>query len=107
MEGLNHTIWDEWSALPAAQPVKDEIAGIIDGMSYSAEGEAYLFTSPRLFVVRRLMRLWGECEWSGSGGEGIRLIHTQQKGRIVFSIGRRAAAEVFSVTNAMATQMAT
>lgn len=81
MEGLNHTIWDEWGALPASQPVKDEAAGIIDGMSYNVEGEDYLFTSPRLFVVRRLMRLWGECEWSGpADGESIRLIHTQQRG---------------------------
>ena len=103
MEGLNHTIWDEWGALPASQPVKDEAAGIIDGMSYNVEGEDYLFTSPRLFVVRRLMRLWGECEWSGpADGESIRLIHTQQRGRIVFSIGRRAATEIFAVTNAMA-----
>ncbi|MCD8162770.1 MAG: DNA-binding protein WhiA [Synergistaceae bacterium] len=49
------------------------------------------------------MRLWGECEWNGPAeGEGIRLIHTQQRGRIVFSIGRRAATEIFAVTNAMA-----
>ena len=41
MEGLNHTIWDEWGALPASQPVKDEAAGIIDGMSYK------IISSPR------------------------------------------------------------
>ncbi len=103
MEGLNHTIWDEWGALQSGAPAKDEIAGIIDGMSYNVEGGEYLFTSQRLFVVRRLMRLWGECEWHAQGGGcGIRLIHTQQKGRIVFSIGRGAAAEIFAVTNAMA-----
>lgn len=103
IEGLNHTIWDEWSGLAAADPVCDEIAGIIDGLSYNVEGEDYYFTSSRLFAVRRLMRLWSDSKWKESEGEnaGIRLIHTQQKGRIVFALRKRTALEIFSVTQSM------
>ncbi|MEG1603535.1 MAG: DNA-binding protein WhiA [Cloacibacillus sp.] len=103
IEGLNHTIWDEWSGLAAADPVCDEIAGIIDGLSYNVEGDDYYFTSSRLFAVRRLMRLWSDSKWKESEGEnaGIRLIHTQQKGRIVFALRKRTALEIFSVTQSM------
>lgn len=104
MEGLNHTIWDEWSALPAGDSALDEIAGIIDGLSYNVEGADYCFTCSRLFVARKLMRLWNEYELHAADDEsgGIRLINTQMKGKIVFALARRTAERFFAVARSTA-----
>ena len=101
MEGLNHTIWDEWSALPPFDPVRDEIAGIIDGLSYNKDGDDLCFTSGRLFVVRKLMRLWNDSEWHNESS-GLRLIHTQQKGKIVFALKETLAEQILSVARSTA-----
>lgn len=103
-ESLTHTIWDEWSGLAAAEPAADEIAGIIDGLSFEQSGDEYYFTSPRLFAVRKLMRIWAESKWHDAAdeGSGIKLIHTQQRGRIVFALSKRTAQEIFAVTHSMA-----
>lgn len=103
-ESLAHTIWDEWSSLAPGDAAADEIAGVIDGLSCEACGDEYSFTSSRLFVVRKLMRIWGESKWRGSTeeGSGVRLVHTQQKGRIVFAVSKKTAAEIFAVTQSMA-----
>ncbi|MDO5115975.1 MAG: DNA-binding protein WhiA [Synergistaceae bacterium] len=99
MEGLNHTIWDEWGALAPTPPVRDEAAGIMEGLSRSVEGEEQLFSSSRLFTVRRLMRIWNDCGWKSDGG--IRLVRTQGGGRIVFAVDGAVVPEIFSVTQSM------
>ncbi|MCE5202536.1 MAG: DNA-binding protein WhiA [Synergistaceae bacterium] len=100
MERLNRTIWDEWTSFPLVPPVEDEIAGIFDGLSYKKHVEDYYFTCSRLFAVRRLLRLWalsGFQDQNSDSSRGIRLIHTQQqRGRIVFSVSRGFAEEIFT-----------
>lgn len=97
MEARLQPLWDEWSSLPLAQPVEDEITGILDGLPYSVRQGDYIFRSGRLFTVRRLMRLWGESQYQKShGGEsGIRLLPVQQKNCIHFGIKAEAAESFF------------
>ena len=86
MESVNRTIWDEWGAMPSNEQARDEAAGILDGLPSRARGEEIMFISPRLFAVRRLMRLWGECcSCPADGQQDIRLVDTQIKGKIVFA----------------------
>ncbi len=103
MESVNRTIWDEWSAMPVEEQIRDEAAGILDGLPARARGEEIMFTSPRLFTVRRLMRLWGEC-WASSPDEqqGIRLVDTQRKGKIIFAVAREPAYAILSATRTTA-----
>lgn len=104
MEAKLQPLWDEWSSLTLAQPVEDEITGILDGLPYSVRLGDYIFRSGRLFTVRRLMRLWGESQYQKSqGGEsGIRLLPSQQKNRISFGIRAEAAESLFQRSRSFA-----
>lgn len=103
MESLNRTIWDEWGAAQAERQGRDEAAGIMDGLPFRARGEELFFLSPRLFAVRRLMRLWSECfAGRAEGQQGIRLVDTQRKGKIVFAADKKQAAELLSATRSAA-----
>lgn len=103
MESVNRTIWDEWSAMPVEEQARDEAAGILDGLPARDRDEEIMFTSPRLFTVRRLMRLWGEC-WASSPDEqqGIRLVDTQRKGKIIFAADSGPAYAILSATRTTA-----
>ena len=103
MESVNRTIWDEWGAMPSNEQARDEAAGILDGLPSRARGEEIMFISPRLFAVRRLMRLWGECcSCPADGQQGIRLVDTQIKGKIVFAADKERTADILSVTRTTA-----
>ena len=103
MESVNRTIWDEWGAMPSNEQARDEAAGILDGLPSRARGEEIMFISPRLFAVRRLMRLWGECcSCPADGQQGIRLVDTQIKGKIVFAADKERTADILSVTRSTA-----
>lgn len=98
MEQRIRSLWDEWSSLPATPPVEDEIAGILDGLPCSPSGDSYVFYSGRLFMIRRLMRLWAGSEYHGGGTEegGIRLLPSRQKSRIPFCVGAETAEKIFA-----------
>lgn len=103
MESVNRTIWDEWSAMPMDEQARDEAAGILDGLPSRARGDEIIFTSPRLFTVRRLMRLWGECcASSPDEQQGIKLVDTQRKGKIIFAADRELALAILSPTRTAA-----
>ncbi|MDO4987444.1 MAG: DNA-binding protein WhiA [Synergistes sp.] len=102
MRSLNHTIWDEWSAAGVDEElVIDEISGIISGLAYSPVGDRCVFTLPRLFVLRRLMRIWGRYKWKDGDG-AIRVIGSYQRGGVKFSISRDDVSEIFQRTDTMA-----
>lgn len=103
MESVNRTIWDEWGAMPSNEQARDEAAGILDGLPSRARSEEIMFISPRLFAVRRLMRLWGECcSCPADGQQGIRLVDTQIKGKIVFAADKERTADILFVTRSTA-----
>ncbi len=103
MESIDRTIWDEWGAMQAEGQARDEAAGILDGLSFRARGEELVFLSPRLFAVRRLIRLWSDCfACRPDGQQGIRLVDTQRKGKIVFAADKEPASEILSVKRATA-----
>jgi len=90
-------IWDEWAQQPPTSP-RDEAAGILDGIPSEERAGETFFTTPRLFAVRRLMRLWGECGWDGAEEPGLCVIPTRQKGGVTFSADEAAMEKVRAVT---------
>lgn len=98
MELKVRSLWDEWGALQLESPVEDEITGILDGLPCSASNSGYVFNSGRLFVVRRLMRLWAESEYQNgeSSDSGIRLLPSRQKSRVSFSVKTEIAEKIFA-----------
>ncbi|MBQ9882061.1 MAG: DNA-binding protein WhiA, partial [Synergistes sp.] len=77
---------------------KDEAAGILDGIPSEDKSDSTFFTTPRLFAVRRLMRLWEECGWNGSDEYSLRIVRTQQRGKVTFAAGCAAVAKLKAVT---------
>ena len=98
MNGIKHILWDEWGSVEAGKTSKDEAAGILDGIPSEDKSDSTFFTTPRLFAVRRLMRLWDECGWNGSDEYSLRIVRTQQRGRVTFAAGKAAAAKLKAVT---------
>lgn len=98
MEQRIRSLWDEWSALPLIQPVEDEISGILDGLRCTQGEDGCVFRSGRLYMVRRLMRLWAESEYKNRGVEegGIRLLSSRQKSRISFRVSAETAEKILS-----------
>ncbi|MCF0247384.1 MAG: DNA-binding protein WhiA [Synergistes sp.] len=97
---LNRLVRDEWSALPVSDSPRDEAAGILSGMQRERCDGGYLFSSPRIFAVRRLMRLWSVC--GADDGGGISLVRSQQGRRVAFVVESAAAESLFSVTDGIA-----
>ncbi|MCR5334957.1 MAG: DNA-binding protein WhiA [Synergistes sp.] len=98
MNGIKHILWDEWGSVEAGKTSKDEAAGILDGIPSEDKSDSTFFTTPRLFAVRRLMRLWDECGWNGSDEYSLRIVRTQQRGRVTFAAGKAAVAKLKAVT---------
>lgn len=98
MEPRIRSLWDEWSVLPLTQPVEDEIAGILDGLRSTQVENSYVFRTDRLFMIRRLMRLWAESEYHSRGAveSGIRLLPSRQKSRISFCVSAETAEKIFA-----------
>lgn len=98
MELGAQALWDEWSSLPLFQPVENEITGILDGLPCFTKGGDYMFRSGRLFTVRRLMRLWAESEYQNreSGESGVRLLPSEYKNSISFSVKCETADKIFA-----------
>ncbi len=94
MGHLTHKIWDEWTSFQPIAPVEDEIAGILDGLSFRKKCSEYEFTSGRLFAVRRLLKLWSDSEYQSI--ETIRIIYGEkQKNRLRFTIEAALAEAIF------------
>ncbi len=103
MENVDRTVWDEWSAVPIKGQARDEAAGILDGMPFRVRGTEVFFLSPRLFALRRLMRLWWECCTPLSEGQqGIRLVDTQSKGKITFAADSEQLSSILALSRTMA-----
>lgn len=98
MDEKGRLLWDEWTALPVVSPVEDEIAGILDGLPYTRQGQDYLFKTNRLFTLRRLMHLWNEStELRKEPETGIRLIYAkQQKNKPAFRVSAETAEKFFA-----------
>ena len=94
MGDLSHKIRDEWTSFQIVPPVEDEIAGILDGMNCRNNGSEYEFSSGRLFVLRRLLKLWADSEYQSI--DTIRIIYgKQQKNRLRFSLDLELAEKIF------------
>ena len=98
VNGLKHTLWDEWGSFEPGRASKNEAAGILDGIPSEERNEAVFFTTPRLFAVRRLMRLWEECGWNAREENSLRIIRTQQRGKVTFAAAKAAVEKARSVT---------
>jgi DNA-binding transcriptional regulator WhiA len=94
MEHLSHKIWDEWTSFQIIPPVEDEIAGILDGMNCTNNGNEYEFSSGRLYALRRLLKLWSDSEYQNI--DTIKIIYgEQQKNRLRFSLDLELVEEIF------------
>ena len=99
MDNIKHTLWDEWASLPTPQSPEDEISGILEGLRYSAsiDETAYFYTCPRLFVLRRLMKLWNQSAYqTADESSKIHIITNQHKSKTIFSI---SAAQFENIKN--------
>lgn len=89
-QSLSSLLRDEWiaSPLPEAGNLKSEIRGILDGMIWKSDSEGgRMYSSGRLWIFRRLNKLW---EASGVGREaafGSQLtIPPSFRGKVVFRL---------------------
>ena len=102
MNGIKHTLWDEWGSFEPGSAPGNEAAGILDGIPSEEKDGSVFFTTPRLFAVRRLMRLWEECGVNGGSEYPLRIVRTQQRGRVTFAAEHHAVEKVRAVTAAKA-----
>lgn len=69
MEPLADSLWDEWVASPVVDVVsaESELSGIVSCLrkSRSAKGNSML-SSRKLWIFRRIRRLWSKTRWSSS-----------------------------------------
>ncbi|HPD97670.1 MAG TPA: DNA-binding protein WhiA [Synergistales bacterium] len=89
MEKLKSVVWDEWGTVPNSgrEGATMEIAGILSGLPSKTENKVTSFFSSRLFVFRRIGRLWDSSEWSAFGefSSGL-VIPPDLKGRVSIRI---------------------
>ena len=80
------------------QSPEDEISGIFEGLRYTIDhnNSLYNFQCPRLFVLRRLLKLWGlsRYQYSEESSSKIHISTNQQKSKTTFSLASNIAAEV-------------
>lgn len=65
---LSSSMWDEWAGGPpgGCECALEEIRGILQGMIAGRAGEKLRFQSGRLWIFRRLSRLWEEAGLSAA-----------------------------------------
>ncbi|HDQ93403.1 MAG TPA: DNA-binding protein WhiA, partial [Synergistetes bacterium] len=100
MEKLKSATWDEWGRIPNSGPegATMEIAGTLSGLPSKTEGEFISFFSSRLFLFRRLSKLWNSSEWLSCGDFSSGLaIPRDLKGRVSIRIGSSRALRLMSV----------
>lgn len=92
MSTIEQTLWDEWVSFGSVPPVEDEISGIIDGLVCNCENGYHKFLCSRLYILRRLLKLYADSEYSaldkisGDNSEVIKIVHARQKGKTIFCI---------------------
>ncbi|MEG1502035.1 MAG: DNA-binding protein WhiA [Synergistaceae bacterium] len=100
---MEQILWDEWVLFPPVTPVEDEISGIIDGLSYTKDLDGhYSFQSNRLFILRRLIKLFNSSSYyisSETSGENIKFISAQQKTKVTFTIKKQIAELIIKRSN--------
>jgi hypothetical protein len=100
MENLKSVVWDEWGTVPNSGPegATMEIAGIFSGLPTKTHGMSTSFFSSRLFVFRRLRRLWDSSEWSSCGefSSGL-VLPPDLKGRVSIRLVSSRALRLMSV----------
>jgi len=99
METFSHILWDEWVSLKSVPPVEDEITGMLDGLPRLERDAEYVFQSGRLFMIRRLMKLWPRALTNKNNStqpEEIRLMSARQNGRVSFAINKEVFCNIFT-----------
>ncbi|MDO9508183.1 MAG: DNA-binding protein WhiA [Thermovirgaceae bacterium] len=89
MEKLKAIMWDEWAAVhnETGETSSNEIGGVLSGLPSRASGSFLLLYSSRLFVFRRLKRLWHASEWAQCGDFSPNLvIPGDMKGRVSLKV---------------------
>ena len=65
MEKIKDILWDEWVQRPTGhKDATEEIAGIISGMKSRENGQHVICQSGRLWVFRRLRKIWNLSCWT-------------------------------------------
>lgn len=86
---LSSSMWDEWLALPleGKQSPLGEIKGIFQGMAAAGKGEGAVLSSGRLWLFRRLSKLWKagglSSQWDFSS---LLSIPPSLKGKVLFRV---------------------
>ena len=64
---ISNKQWDEWFAAPVTDTIsaESELSGIISCMGVVRSGGVLRLTSNRLWVFRRIRRLWPKSRWNG------------------------------------------
>ena len=67
---ISNKQWDEWFAAPVAEQIsaESELSGIIACMNVARSGGIVRLTSTRLWVYRRIRRLWVKSCWNSDLG---------------------------------------
>jgi len=58
--------WDEWLSAPVTDTVsaESELSGIVSCLRYKKEGRTAVLSQSRLWVFRRIQRLWPRVSWN-------------------------------------------
>ena len=83
-------MWNEWSAspVPSGTGAREEIGGILAGISALPDPDGgKCYCSARLWIFRRLKKLWTEA-WDPGGAEfgGLLSIPPNMKGKVAFRV---------------------
>ena len=68
MHSMIEELWDEWSACPGdeAPLVEAECGGLLSGL-LTARGDRLVLGTARLWLARRLLKLWRRTSWFDAG----------------------------------------
>jgi hypothetical protein len=102
MEKINTVLWDELLGLPTAGAA-DEMAGFLETLPVSYDGDSAILCVRRLIAVRRLIKLWKDLNskaFDGKMSSGGSLLEVDKsRGKVLFRIPLNMYTELISAGN--------
>jgi DNA-binding protein WhiA len=97
---LAEELWDEWSAFPilSGDAASSEAAGIVAGLRTGAgeRGDSACSDTSRLWVLRRLLKLWKDSRWKSLNLAERMLVPENMRGRVRLSLPGEIREEIMT-----------